>query len=324
MGRLVDGKWQTAREAAKDGRFRRARTEFRNWITPDGEPGPTGEGGFAAEPGRYHLYVSMACPWAHRTLIVRKLKGLEAHIGVSSVDPLMREEGWEFTGAFPDPLYGRSRLHEIYRAARPDYTGRASVPLLWDTREETIVSNESSEIIRMLNSAFDVVGADASVDFYPAPLRPEIDRINAVVYETVNDGVYKAGFAGTQEAYEEAVAAVFATLDDLDRSLSRRRYLAGDRVTEADWRLFTTLIRFDAVYVGHFKCNIRRIADYPNLSGYLRELYQTPGVSETVDIGHIKRHYYASHRSVNPTGIVPVGPELDFDSPHGRESLAAA
>ena len=326
MGHLVDGVWQADKPKPKsgDGRFQRAETQFRNWITPDGAAGPTGTDGFEAEAGRYHLYVSLACPWAHRTMIVRRLKGLEDFIGLSSVDAIALEDGWEFNEAFPDPLFGKKRIYEIYLEADPRYTGRASVPVLWDKNRRTIVSNESSEIIRMLNTAFDGIGADTSVDLYPAPLRDEIDRINSVVYDTVNNGVYKSGFATTQQAYEDAVAAVFATLDDLDERLGRQRYLAGDRMTEADWRLFTTLVRFDAIYVGHFKCNIRRIVDYPNLSNYLRELYQVPGVAGTVDIAYTKRHYYGSHRSINPLGIIPIGPELDLDAPHNRARLRAA
>jgi glutathionyl-hydroquinone reductase len=326
LGQLIDGKWQAhpGHGGSGDGRFHRAETQFRNWITADGSPGPTGEGGFPAESGRYHLYVSLACPWAHRTMVVRKLKGLDDHIGASSVAALMLDGGWEFTDAFPDPVLGKKHAYEIYQEADSGYTGRASVPILWDKQRGTIVSNESADIIRMLNSAFDEVGADAGIDFYPAPLREEIDRINALVYDTVNNGVYKSGFATKQAAYEDAVTALFATLDELEDRLGRQRYVVGGQVTEADWRLFTTLVRFDAVYVGHFKCNVRRIADYPNLSGYLRELYQMPGIAGTVDIGYIKQHYYGSHLSVNPTGIVPVGPELDLDRPHGRDRLKAA
>jgi len=326
LGQLINGNWETDPDlgTSGDGRFRRPDTQFRNWITADGSPGPTGEGGFAAESGRYHLYVSLACPWAHRTMVVRQLKGLNEHIGASSVAALMLDNGWEFTERFPDPLLGKTRLYEIYQAADAAYTGRTTVPVLWDKQRGTIVSNESAEIIRMLNSAFDNVGANAGIDLYPEPLREEIDRINSVVYDTVNNGVYKSGFATKQPAYEDAVTALFATLDELEERLGRQRYLVGHQQTEADWRLFTTLVRFDAVSVGHFKCNVRRIADYPNLSGYLRELYQMPGIAGTVDIGYIKQHYYGSHRSVNPTGIVPVGPELDLDSPHGRDRLKAA
>lgn len=326
MGRLINGEWHDDRYDNKTsgGRFVRQDSNFRNWITADGAPGPSGEGGFPAEAGRYHLYVSLACPWAHRTLVLRKLKGLEDMVSVSVVSPFMHNEGWEFDEAHPDHVNGKRRLHEIYVEADPGYSGRVTVPTLWDIQRGTVVSNESAEIIRMFNEAFDGIGADSSVDLYPGPLREEIDAVNARVYDTVNNGVYKSGFATTQEAYEEAVTALFETLDWLDERLSRERYLVGGRITEADWRLFTTLVRFDAVYVGHFKCNIRRIADYPNLSGYLRELYQVPGVAETVDFDHIKNHYYTSHRSVNPTGIVPLGPELDLDAPHRRDRLKAA
>jgi putative glutathione S-transferase len=322
MGQLVNGVWQTERlkPAASDGRFVRPETQFRNWVTPDGRAGPSGTGGFKADPGRYHLYVSLACPWAHRTLILRKLKRLEGLIDVSVVHWHLGEQGWEFRsapGATGDRLYGLRYLHEVYARARPDYTGRVSVPVLWDKERATIVSNESAEIIRMLNSAFDGVGAEGP-DLYPAPLRAEIDAINARVYDTVNNGVYKAGFARTQAAYEEAVSALFATLDVLEERLDRQRYLTGDWITEADIRLFTTLVRFDPVYVGHFKCNLKRLVDYPNLWGYARELYQLPGVAETVDFHHIKHHYYGSHTSINPTGIVPLGPQLDWTAPHGR------
>jgi putative glutathione S-transferase len=319
MGRLVDGKWDTRRERiSSGGRFARPATQFRNWVTPDGLPGATGEGGFKAEPGRYHLYVSLACPWAHRTLIFRKLKKLTDTISISIVDPHMRTEGWEFNDTFPDHLFGKRRLYEIYQLADPAHTGRASVPVLWDKERKTIVSNESAEIIRMLNSAFNAFG-DASLDFYPEPHRLEIDAINAVVYENVNNGVYKAGFAPSQEAYEEAFRALFNTLDELDQRLDEQRFLIGDPLTEADWRLFTTLVRFDAVYYLHFKCNRRRIADYPNLWGYLRDLFQIPGVKETVDIEQAKQHYYTSHDRINPTRIVPLGPLMILDAPHDRD-----
>ncbi|HEX5079110.1 MAG TPA: glutathione S-transferase family protein [Geminicoccaceae bacterium] len=321
MGQLVDGVWRDEAPAAGgDGRFHRANTQFRNWITADGSPGPTGKGGFKAERGRYHLYVSLACPWAHRTLIMRRLKHLEDAIDVSVVHWHLGRNGWEFRagpGATGDRLHGFDYLHQVYTRARSDYTGRASVPVLWDKEAGTIVNNESAEIIRMLNAAFDRVGADGP-DFYPAGLRPAIDAINDRVYETVNNGVYRAGFARSQEAYEEAAGALFATLDDLEELLASQRYLAGERVTEADWRLFTTLVRFDAVYVGHFKCNLRRLVDYPKLWTYARELYQVPGVAGTVDFHHIKHHYYGSHKSVNPTGIVPIGPAIDWNLPHGR------
>ncbi len=323
MGLLVDGTWHDRwyDTFASGGRFVRSDAQFRNWVTADGGPGPTGDGGFAAEPGRYHLYVSLACPWAHRTLIFRQLKGLQGMIGVSVVNWLMREHGWTFApaaGATGDQLHGADFLHQIYSRARPDYSGRVTVPVLWDRQAGRIVNNELSEIIRMLNSAFDGAGALPG-DYYPEALRPEIDRINARVYATVNNGVYRAGFATTQDAYEEAVTELFASLDWLEDLLAQRRYLAGERVTEADWRLFTTLLRFDPVYHGHFKCNLRGLADYSNLWGYTRELYQWPGVAETVDFTHIKGHYYASHGTINPTGIVPMGPILDFTAPHGRE-----
>ena len=329
MGLLIDGEWHDRWYDTKSsgGKFERQASSFRNWVTADGSPGPSGEGGFEAESGRYHLYVSYACPWAHRTLIFRKLKGLEPHIDVSVVHPLMKSEGWifgtDFPGATGDGLGGRRYLREVYQAAAPDATTRVTVPVLWDKRRGTIVSNESAEIIRMFNGAFDRITGDRQ-DFYPEPLRGEIDAVNAAVYDNVNNGVYKAGFATTQAAYDEAVTALFEELDRLDDRLGRRRYLAGDRVTEADWRLFTTLVRFDPVYVGHFKCNIRRLADYPNLWPYARELYQWPGVAETVRLDHIKTHYYASHVTVNPTGIIPMGPETDFAAPHGRERLKAA
>jgi putative glutathione S-transferase len=325
MGQLVDGVWQDRWYDTRStgGRFQRANALFRHWVTTDGSPGPTGEGGFEAEPGRYHLYVSLACPWAHRTLIMRRLKGLEGMIGVSVVHWRMLEQGWSFEegpGVIPDPVHGARYMHEVYTAAKPDYSGRVTVPVLWDKARGTIVNNESAEIIRMMNSAFDGVGARPG-DYYPEDLRSEIDSLNARIYDTVNNGVYKAGFATTQQAYEEAVRPLFETLDFLDEHLSSRRYLCGGRLTEADIRLFTTLVRFDPVYVGHFKCNLRRIADYPHLSGYLRDLYQTGGIAQTVDMAHIKSHYYESHKTINPTGIVPLGPLLDLDAPHGREAL---
>jgi putative glutathione S-transferase len=314
MGLLVEGRWQDQWYDTKKtgGRFQRSQSAFRHWVTADGVPGPSGEGGFKAEPGRYHLYVSLACPWAHRALIFRKLKGLEEMISLSVVHWLMAENGWTFAegeGVIPDPVGQARYLHEVYTKADSHYTGRVTVPVLWDKQRGTIVSNESAEIIRMLNAAFDGVGAKAG-DFYPAELREEIDALNARIYDTVNNGVYKAGFATTQDAYEEAVRPLFETLDWLEERLGARRYLSGERLTEADWRLFTTLIRFDPVYVGHFKCNIRRISDYPALSAYLRRLYQIEGVAQTVDFSHIKRHYYQSHRNINPTGIVPVGPDM--------------
>jgi len=328
MGLLIDGVWHDRwyDTAKTGGRFERQASSFRNWVTPDGAAGPSGEGGFAAAPGRYHLYVSLACPWAHRTLIFRRLKRLEDVVSVSVVHWHLGENGWEFRagpGCTPDHVGGASCLHEIYTKAKPDYTGRVTVPVLWDKERETIVNNESAEIIRMFNGAFDRWG-DASVDFCPAGLRAEIDEINARVYADVNNGVYRAGFATTQEAYEEAFDALFATLDDLEYRLARRRYLTGGRLTEADWRLFTTLLRFDPVYVGHFKCNKRRLVDYPNLWAYTRELYQVPGVAGTVNQHHIKHHYYGSHKTINPSGIVPKGPEIDYAAPHRRERLQAA
>lgn len=325
MGMLQDGKWVDRWYNTKDtgGRFVRKPSTFRNWVTADGSPGPTGTGGFKAEAGRYHLYVSYACPWAHRTLIFRKLKGLEDIVSVSVVHWYMAENGWTFDegkGVVPDPINGATFLHQVYTAAQSDFSGRVTVPVLWDKKTNTIVSNESSEIIRMFNSAFDEVGAKP-LDMYPGHLRAEIDAVNDRVYDTLNNGVYKSGFSTTQAAYEEAVADVFETLDWLEDRLRDQRYLVGNTLTEADWRLFTTLVRFDPVYVGHFKCNIRRIEDYPNLSGYVRDLYQHPGVAETVHMDHIKNHYYASHETINPTRIVPVGPEIDFSTPHGRAAL---
>jgi len=328
MGLLVNGEWRDRWYDTKSagGKFVRDTSKFRNWVTPDGSPGPSGEGGFAAETGRYHLYVSYACPWAHRTLIFRALKGLEEHISVDVVHPLMKGDGWtfgtDFDGATGDSLMGKEFLREVYLAAKPDASGRVTVPVLWDRQRQTIVSNESAEIIRMLNSAFDGITGNMA-DFHPDPLHDEIDAMNGRIYHTVNNGVYKSGFATTQDAYEEAVTELFETLDWLEDRLSRQRYLAGERVTEADWRLFPTLVRFDVVYVGHFKCNIRRIEDYPNIQDYLSELYQWPGVAETTRLDHIKYHYYASHESINPTGIVPVGPELSLARPHGRGRLAA-
>ncbi len=312
MGVLVNGEWRADGKFPADpsGRFVRPDTIFRNWITPDGAPGPSGAGGFKAEPGRYHLYVSLACPWAHRTLIFRKLKRLEGMIGLSVVNWFMGDDGWTFDpapGVIADSVNGKKFLYEIYLAAKPDYTGRVSVPALWDKQTRTIVSNESADIIRMFNSAFDGVGA-APGDFYPADLREEIDALNPRVYATVNNGVYRCGFARTQGAYDEAVASLFETLDFLEGRLASRRFLCGERVTEADWRLFVTLLRFDPVYVGLFKCNIRRIADYPNLSRYLAELRAWPGVADTIDMFHIKHHYYESLKFINPTGVVPAGP----------------
>ncbi|MGD1888645.1 MAG: glutathione S-transferase family protein [Cohaesibacteraceae bacterium] len=329
MGLLVDGVWHdTWYDTRKSGgRFIRSEAQFRNWITADGSPGPSGKGGFKAEAGRYHLYVSLACPWAHRTLIFRKLKGLEDMITVDVVSPLMYDKGWvcdaEQPGATTDRLFGFQHMSDVYVKADPTYSGRVTVPVLWDKQTGTIVSNESSEIIRMLNAACDGIGAKPG-DHYPQALHSEIDAINERIYHAINNGVYKSGFATTQDAYEEAVSELFKALDEVEERLSTNRYLVGSQITEADWRLFTTLVRFDPVYVGHFKCNIRRIADYPNLSGYLRELYQTPGVADTVSLDHIKRHYYMSHETINPTRVVPVGPELDLTAPHGRDRLKAA
>ena len=323
MGLLVDGTWHDTwyDTDSTGGRFERSASQLRSWVTPDGAPGPSGRGGFEAEPGRYHLYVAYACPWAHRTLIYRMLKGLEDMISVSVVDWLMAEKGWTFKdrgeGIVGDKLMGKDYLFQVYLESEPDYSGRVTVPVLWDKKTGRIVSNESAEIIRMFNSAFDGVGAKP-VDFCPDDKREAIEALNARIYETVNNGVYKAGFATTQDAYEEAVRPLFDSLDWLEGILARQRFLTGDTPTEADWRLLPTLLRFDLVYHGHFKCNIRRIADYPELSGYLRDLYQWPGIAGTCNFEHAKKHYYASHRSVNPTGIVPVGPDLDFGAPHGR------
>ena len=327
MGLLIDGIWRDAwyDTSASGGRFVRPRTRFRNWVTPDGAAGPTGVAGFAAAPGRYHLYVSLACPWAHRTLTMRALKGLEALVPISVVHWRMLDHGWTFEhgpGVIPDAIHHADYLYQVYLAADPAYTGRVTTPTLWDRQTGTIVSNESSEILRMFNSAFDAVGARAG-DYCPADLRGEIDMLNERIYETVNNGVYKAGFATTQQAYDEAVGPLFETLDWLEEKLARQRYLCGDRVTEADIRLLVTLLRFDLVYYAHFKCNARRIADYPNLSGYARDLYQLPGVAPTFDAMHAKRHYYESHRMLNPSGIVPVGPAIDFGAPHDRTRFAS-
>ena len=327
MGLFIEGIWHDDSHDARrieGGRFVRAQTRYRNWVTPDGSRGPTGEAGFAAERDRYHLYVALACPWAHRTVIFRRLKQLQEVISLSVVEPIWGEQGWQF-GAYPgatlDDVNGKRTLAEIYLIADPRFTGRVTVPVLWDKQRRTIVNNESAEIIRMLNSSFDRF-THVTTDYYPAPLRDEIDRVNARVYDSINNGVYRAGFAMTQEAYEEAFYALFATLDDIEARLARRRYLAGAEITEADWRLFTTLVRFDAVYYSHFKCNRRRIGDYPNLSNYLRDLYQVPSVAETVSLDHIKHHYYGSQRNINPTGIVPLGPEIDFAAPHDRGRFA--
>lgn len=328
MGLLVDGKWQDKwyDTDSNGGRFKRHESSFRNWVTKDGSAGPTGKAGFKAEAGRYHLYVSLACPWAHRAIIYRKLKGLEDMISMSVVNPFMGEHGWTFApddGVVADPIFDADYMYQIYTAADSEYTGRVTVPVLWDKQTNTIVNNESAEIIRMLNEAFDDIGA-TPLDFVPDDVLDEIDSLNEFVYPNINNGVYRAGFATTQEAYEEAVMDLFDALDKLEARLADKRYLTGERITEADWRLFTTLVRFDAVYFGHFKCNIRRISDYPNLWGYLRDLYQVEGVAETVDLSHIKTHYYASHDMINPTRIVPVGPDIDFDAPHERAKLSEA
>jgi len=322
MGLLVDGVWRDEQhsERTPDGRFVRPTTRFRNWITQDGSAGPTGEGGFAAARDRYHLYVALACPWAHRTVIMRTLKGLEEAVSMSVVEPLYGPHGWRFgtsPGTTPDTVNGASELAEIYLRADPRYSGRVSVPVLWDKERRTIVNNESAEIIRMFNGAFGRF-TNVRTDYYPPALREEIDRVNALVYQNVNNGVYRAGFATSQAAYEEAFRALFAVLDEVEQRLSRQRYLVGKDITEADWRLFTTLVRFDAVYYSHFKCNLRRIIDYPNLSNYLRDLYQVPGVAATVNMDHVKTHYYGSQRQINPRGIVPRGPLLDFTAPHDR------
>lgn len=322
MGLLQDGQWvdQWYDTKSSGGRFVRKAPQFRHWITADGSAGPSGDAGFKAEAGRYHLYVSQACPWAHRAMIFRTLKGLENMVSVSVVHWYMADKGWTFEagdGVIPDTVNNANYMYQIYTSALSNYSGRVTVPVLWDKHSNTIVSNESPEIIRMFNSAFDELGASAG-DYYPEALRSEIDELNERIYESVNNGVYKCGFATTQEAYEEALTPLFNTLDWLDNRLASQRYLAGSQITESDWRLFTTLVRFDAVYVGHFKCNIKRIVDYPNLSEYLRDLYQQPGIAETVNMEHIKNHYYASHESVNPSRVVPVGPVIDFSVPHNR------
>ena len=329
MGLLIDGVWHDKWYDTKSsgGKFVRADAGFRNWVTADGAPGPTGTGGFAAESGRYHLYVSYACPWAHRTLIFRRLKGLDQHITVSVVHPDMLDKGWTFgtgfEGATGDTLFGLDYLHQVYQKASPEMTGRATVPVLWDKAQGTIVSNESSEIIRMFNSAFDGLTGNTD-DYWPEALRAPIEEVNDRVYRTVNNGVYRAGFATTQAAYDEAVTELFDTLDWLEARLGQHRYLMGDRITEADWRLFVTLIRFDPVYHLHFKCNRRRIIDYPNLWAFTRELYQWPGLSDTVNLDHIVRHYHYSHTTINPYRIIPINPVLDYDEPHGRDERSAA
>lgn len=316
MGMLVDGEWQDVwyDTDGNEGRFVRESARFRHWVTADGSAGPSGDSGYSAEPGRYHLYVSLACPWAHRTLIVRSLKGLDDFIDVSVVSPLMLEQGWTFNeaeGSSGDRVHGHQFHREVYTRANPNYTGRVTVPVLWDRHQDTIVSNESADIIRMLNSAFDKLTGN-SLDLFPEKLRPEIERWNERIYPAVNNGVYRAGFATAQDAYEEAYGELFAELDHIDAHLASHRYLTGDELTEADIRLFTTLIRFDAVYHGHFKCNRQRLEDYRHLPRYVRDIYQLPGIAATVDFHHIKTHYYASHRNINPTGIVPAGPAIDY------------
>ena len=325
MGLLVDGKWvdQWYDTKSTGGRFVRKESQFRNWITEDGTAGPTGSAGFKAEAGRYHLYVSYACPWAQRTLIMRALKGLEDMISVSVVGMTMLENGWTFDaqdGSTGDALFNSEFMHQVYTQADSTYTGRVTVPVLWDKKTNTLVNNESADIIRMLNTAFDEIGA-ATGDYWPEVQRTAIEEINDRVYHTVNNGVYKAGFATTQEAYEEALTPLFDSLDWLEDILNTQRYLMGAKLTEADIRLFTTLVRFDPVYVGHFKCNIRMIKDYPNLWAYTRDIYSQNGVASTVHMDHIKTHYYASHKTINPTGVVPSGPALDLDAPHGREAM---
>jgi putative glutathione S-transferase len=312
---LNDGpKAEFPKETGRKGEFVRQSSAFREWVTADGSSG------FKAEPGRYHLYVSLACPWAHRSIIFRKLKALESAIGMTVVDPIRDERGWAFSeapGCGPDPVNGFRFLGEAYLATDPAFEGRVTVPVLWDRKQGRMVNNESADVMRMLNSEFDSWGR-ADLDFYPEDLRPEIDAVNDEVYPNINNGVYRCGFATTQEAYEEAFEKLFGAMDRLEERLSRQRYLVGDRVTEADWRLFTTLVRFDPVYHGHFKCNLRRLVDYRSLWAYTRDLYQVPGVAETVNLDHIKRHYYVTHRAINPTGVVPRGPEIDFNEPHGR------
>ncbi|MCF8480196.1 MAG: glutathione S-transferase family protein [Rhodospirillum sp.] len=313
MGLLIDGQWRDRwyDTCTTGGRFQRQDSAFRDRVSSDGSTP------FPAEPGRYHLYVSLACPWAHRTLIARKIKGLEKAVSVSVVDPLMLENGWEL-GEGADPVNGARLLHQVYTRAKADYSGRVTVPVLWDKKAGTLVNNESSEILRMMNADFGGTGPD----LYPEDLRGEIDALNGWIYDSINNGVYKAGFATTQEAYEEAVTTLFQSLDRVEGILAETPFLTGERITEADWRLFTTLIRFDAVYVGHFKCNLRRIADYPNLWDYTRALYQVPGVAGTVNMEHIKTHYYGSHKTINPTGVIPIGPILDLDRPAKRGTQA--
>ncbi len=325
MGLLIEGKWHDKWYDTKsnNGQFKREGAQLRNWVTSDGRPGPSGEGGFAAEKDRYHLYVSLACPWAHRTLIFRALKGLQDYISVSVVSPDMLDQGWTFdkaSGSSGDGLYHSEFMHQIYTRNNPQYSGRVTVPVLWDKQQQRIVSNESAEIIRMFNDAFNHL-TDNQLNFYPQALRSQIDDVNEFVYDKINNGVYKAGFATTQKAYEQAYDSLFAALDELEVRLSKQRYLVGEQLTEADWRLFTTLIRFDAVYFGHFKCNQRMLESYDNISQYVRDLYQVPDVAQTVNFEHIKRHYYFSHTMINPTQVVPAGPKIDFNRPHNRVFL---
>ena len=317
MGLLVDGQWvdQWYDTKKTGGRFVRTQTQFRNWITADGSAGPTGQAGYKAEANRYHLYVSLACPWASRTLMIRTLKGLEDMISISVVHPLMLEHGWTFEegeGVIGDPIFQARYLHEIYTAVKPDYTGRVTVPVLFDKKTKTIVNNESSEIIRMLNTAFDGLGAKPG-NYVPDQWLEEIDTVNDFVYHRINNGVYKAGFATKQEVYEEEVTTLFAALDQMEERLAGQDYLVGNRLTEADIRLFTTLVRFDTVYFGHFKCNLKPLTAYPNLWAYTKRIYQLPGMAQTVNFDHIKRHYYGSHKTINPTGVIPLGPTLDWD-----------
>lgn len=321
MGLIQNGKWvdQWYDTGSNGGQFQRQASRFRNWVTADGAAGASGDAGFRAEAGRYHLYVSLACPWAHRTLIFRELKQLSGLVDVTVVDPVMLENGWEMQ----DPLYKLDYLYQLYLKADPNYEGRVTVPVLWDKQRETIVSNESAEIIRMFNSAFDELTGNSD-DYYPLVLQDQIDALNERIYPTINNGVYRAGFATSQQAYEQAFAELFEALDWVESILQQQRYLAGEKLTEADWRLFTTLIRFDAVYYGHFKTNRQLLAQFPAISGYVRELYQLPGVADTVDFGHIKTHYYASHLNINPTGVIPLGPQQDFMAAHDRGRFAAA
>ncbi len=325
MGLLIDGVWQDVGydTKANQGKFKREASQLRNWVTADGQAGPSGKAGFKAQSGRYHLYVSLACPWAHRTLIARKLKGLESHISVSVVSPDMLENGWTFdqkSYSSGDALFNSDFLHQIYTRHNPKYSGRVTVPVLWDKQQNCIVSNESAEILRMFNSAFNQITGN-TLDLYPAEKQEDIDSINAFIYDNINNGVYKTGFATTQDAYHSAFENLFSALDEVNALLATKRYLTGDAITEADWRLFTTLIRFDCVYFGHFKCNKKQIEQYQYLSAYLRDLFQTPGIAETTSFEQIKRHYYFSHKHINPTQIIPAGPEIDLSRPHGRELL---